>query len=144
RLPRRAGRRRRPAAGLMAAARKKPGPPPAPALLEWLMGGLGLLIVLAVLGVIVAEAFGARAPAAPEARLVSARATASGWVAEVEVANPGDATAAAVEVEGRLGRDTARATLDYLPAHGRETVFLTFAADPRGAVELRVPGWSEP
>ena len=53
-------------------------------------------------------------------------------------------TAAAVEVEGRLGAETARATLDYLPAHGRETVFLTFPSDPRGAVELSVPGWSEP
>lgn len=126
----------------MAARRRKPLPPPA--LLEWVMGGLGLLIVLAVLGVIVSEAKGPRAPAAPEARLVDARPVASGWVAEVEVANPGDATAAAVEVEGRLGVDTASATLDYLPAHGRETVFLTFPADPRGAVQLTVPGWSEP
>ena len=128
----------------MAAERKKPGPPPAPALLEWAMGGLGLLIVLAVLAIVVAEAMGPAAPAAPEARLVAARPAASGWVAEVEVANPGDATAAAVEVEGRLGPDTASATLDYLPAHGRETVFLTFPADPRGAVELSVRGWSEP
>ena len=128
----------------MAAARKKPGPPPAPALLEWLMGGLGLLIVLAVLAVILFEAMGPNSPAAPEARLVSARPAGAGWVAEVEVSNPGDATAAAVEVEGRLGPDTARATLDYLPAHGRETVFLTFPADPRGAVELTVPGWAGP
>lgn len=129
----------------MAAARKKPGPPPAPALLEWIMGGLGLLIVLAVLAVIVAEALGPRDPAAPEARLVSARPAAAGWLAEVEVRNPGDATAAAVEVEGRLGPDTARATLDYLPAHGRETVFLAFPSDPRGgAAELTVKGWAEP
>ena len=128
----------------MAAARKTPGPPPAPALLEWAMGGLGLLLVLAALAVVLSGAFGPQSPAAPEARLVDARPAAAGWRAEVEVSNPGDATAAAVEVEGRLGPDTATATLDYLPAHGRETVFLTFPSDPRGAVELSVPGWTEP
>lgn len=128
----------------MAAARKTPGPPPAPALLEWAMGGLGLLLVLAALSVILAEAFGPQSPAAPAARLVEARPAASGWRAEVEVTNTGDRTAAAVEVEGRLGAETATATLDYLPARGRETVFLTFDADPRGAVELSVPGWTEP
>ncbi len=128
----------------MAAARKKPGPPKAPALLEWAMGGLGLLIVLAVLAVVVVEASGPRLPASPEARLQSARPAAGRWLAEVEVRNTGDRTAAAVEVEGRLGSETATATLDYVPAHGRETVVLTFDADPRGAVELSVPGWSEP
>ena len=128
----------------MAAAKKKPGPPPAPALLEWGMGALGAVVVLAVLWVILSEAFGPREPAMLEARLQSARPAAAGWLAEVEVANTGDATAAAVEVEGRLGAETARATLDYVPAHGRETVFLSFDADPRGAVELSVPGWAEP
>ncbi|SFS30384.1 hypothetical protein [Brevundimonas viscosa] len=128
----------------MAAARKKPGPPPAPALLEWAMGGLGALIVLAVLAVVLVEAIGPRAPAALEARLQSARPAAGRWLAEVEVANTGDRTAAAVEIEGRLGSETATATLDYVPAHGRETVVLTFDADPRGAVNLSVPGWSEP
>ncbi len=128
----------------MAAARKKPGPPPAPALLEWAMGGLGLLIVLAVLAVVVFEALGPRTPAAVEARLQSARPVAGRWLAEVEVSNSGDRTAAAVEVEGRLGSETARAVIDYVPAHGRETAVLTFDADPRGAVELSVPGWAEP
>ncbi len=128
----------------MAAAKKKPGPPPAPALLEWGMGALGALIVLTVLSIILSGAFGPRDPAALEARLQSARPAAAGWLAEVEVSNTGDETAAAVEVEGRLGDQTATATLDYVPAHGRETVVLSFDADPRGAVELGVPGWSEP
>ncbi|OGN43109.1 MAG: hypothetical protein A2623_07435 [Caulobacterales bacterium RIFCSPHIGHO2_01_FULL_70_19] len=108
------------------------------------MGGLGALIVLAVLAVVVVEALGPRAPAALEARLQSVRPVAGRWLAEVEVSNTGDRTAAAVEVEGRLGPETATATLDYVPAHGRETVVLSFDADPRGAVDLSVPGWSEP
>lgn len=126
------------------AARKKPAAPAAPALLEWLMGGLGLLLVLAVLGVTAFEAFGTREPARLEASLVEVRLAGVVWLAGVEVRNLGDETAAGVEVEGRLGDRTAHATLDYVPAHGRERLTLSFDADPRGAVELSVPGWSEP
>ena len=125
------------------AGRKRPGPPPAPALLEWAMGGLGLVIVLAVLAVTAFEAFGARAPARVEARLGEIRPAGAVWLAEVEVRNPGDETAAAVEVEGRLGEHTAAATLDYVPAHGEERVTLVFPADPRAA-EISVTGWSGP
>lgn len=125
------------------APRKKPAPAPAPALLEWIMGGLGLLIVLAVLAVIGFEAAGPREPARLEARLGEVRPAGSVWLAEVEVRNLGGETAAAVEVEGRLGDETAAATLDYVPAHGRQTVTLAFPADPHAA-EVSVSGWSEP
>ena len=125
------------------AGKKKPGPPPTPALLERVMGGLGLLIVLAVLAVTAVEAFGPRAPARIEARLGEVRPAGAVWLAEVEVRNPGDETAAAVEVEGRLGDHTAHATVDYVPAHGKERVTLAFPADPRAA-EVSVSGWSKP
>ena len=125
------------------AGKKKPGPPPTPALLERVMGGLGLLIVLAVLAVTAVEAFGPRAPARIEARLGEVRPAGAVWLAEVEVRNLGDETAAAVEVGGRLGDHAAAATLDYVPAHGEERVTLVFPADPRAA-EISVTGWSEP
>ncbi len=125
------------------APRRKPAPAPAPALLEWAMGGLGLVIVLAVLAVIAAEALGGRDPARLEARLGEVRPAGAAWLAEVEIRNLGGETAAAVEVEGRLGDQTASATLDYVPAHGRRTVTLAFDADPRAAV-VTVHGWSEP
>src|SRR5690606_16458369 len=114
-LPRRHRRRRRPAAGLMAARSSKGGPPPAPALLEWAMGGLGALLVLAALTVIMTEAFGARDPARLEARVTETRPAGARWLAEVEVRNLGDETAASVEVEGRLAGETASATIDYVP-----------------------------
>ena len=126
------------------AARRKPAPAPAPALLEWAMGALGLLLVLAALAVIGAGAFGPREPARLEATLGEVRPAGAVWLAEVEVRNLGDETAAAVEVEGRLGDQTAAATIDYVPAHGEEAITLVFESDPRGAVELSVPGWSEP
>ena len=124
------------------APRKKPLP--APAALEWLMGGLGLLLVLAVLAIVAFEAVGPREPPRIEARLGEIRRSGSVWLAEIEVRNLGDETAAGVEIEGRVGDRTAGATLDYVPAHGRERVTLSFDADPRGAVDLSVPGWSEP
>ena len=126
------------------AARKKPAPLPAPAWLEWAMGGLGLLLVLAVLAITALGAVGPREPARLEARLVEVRPAGAVWLAAVEVRNLGDETAVGVEVEGRLGDRTAAATLDYVPAHGRRRVTLSFDADPRGALELSVPGWSEP
>jgi uncharacterized protein (TIGR02588 family) len=128
----------------MAPRKKTPAPLPAPALLEWVMGGLGLLLVLAVLAVIGTAALGPREPALLEATLGAVRPAGAVWLAEVEVRNLGDETAAAVEVEGRLGDQTAAATLDYVPAHGSRRLTLGFDADPRGAVELSVPGWSEP
>lgn len=115
-----------------------------PPVLEWIMGGLGLLIVLGVLGVILSEAFAARDPAAIQARLVEARPSATGWLAEIEVENTGDETAAQVEIEGRLGAETASATLDYVPAGGRERLALGFDADPRAGLELRTRGFTEP
>jgi uncharacterized protein (TIGR02588 family) len=124
------------------AARRKAGPPP-PARLEWAMGGLGALLVLAALTVIVIEAFGAREPARLEARLTETRPAGARWLAEVEVRNLGGETAASVEVEGRLGDQTAQATVDYVPAHGQERVTLVFPADPRAA-EVSVSGWSRP
>ncbi len=123
---------------------KKPVPDQKPPVLEWIMGGLGLLLTLAVLAVIGSGALGPRAPARLEAVLGEVRPAGAVWLAEVEVRNLGDETAAGVEVEGRLGDQTAAATLDYVPAHGRERVTLAFDADPRGAVELSVPGWSGP
>ncbi|GAA0868378.1 hypothetical protein GCM10009116_04900 [Brevundimonas basaltis] len=124
------------------AARRKSAPP-APALLEWAMGGLGLLLVLAALAVIVFEALRAGEPARLEARLIGTRPAGAGWLADVEVRNLGGETAAAVGIEGRLGAETAEATVDYVPAHGKHRVTLAFDADPRAA-RVSVAGWSEP
>jgi uncharacterized protein (TIGR02588 family) len=124
------------------AARKTSRLPP-PALLEWVMGGLGGLLALAVLAVLAFEASGAREPARLEARLAEVRPAGVRWLAEVEVRNLGGETAAAVEVEGRLGDATSSATVDYVPAHGRRHVTLAFDADPRAA-RVSVSGWSKP
>ena len=123
---------------------KKSAPNPKPPLLEWIMGGLGLLLTLAVLAVILREALAPGGPPVLEPRLHAVHGGPGAWQAEVEVRNTGSATAAAVEIEGRLGDETASATLDYVAAGGEETVTLGFAADPRAGLALQVRGWIEP
>lgn len=132
--------RKPPASRATPKTRQEPRPP----VLEWIMGGLGLLLTLAVLAVILR---GAMAPAGPpvlEPTLHAVHGGPGAWRAEVEVRNTGRATAAGVEIEGRLGDETAAATLDFVPAGGRQTVTLGFEADPRAGLRLEARGWSEP
>ena len=123
---------------------KKAAPHTRPPVLEWIMGGLGLLLTLAVLTVILREAMAPGGPPVIEPTLHAVHGGPGQWRAEVEVRNTGRATAAGVEIEGRLGEETAAATLDYVPAGGRETVTLGFAADPRAGLQLHARGWTEP
>lgn len=112
--------------------------------LEWVMAVFGLALVIAALTVILDGAFAVPGPPEIEARLISARPVPDGWRGEIEVRNTGGATAAGVAIEGRLGDQTAGATIDYVPAGGRERVVLGFEDDPRAGLALIVRGWSEP
>ncbi|HYC74861.1 hypothetical protein [Brevundimonas sp.] len=123
---------------------RKPAPDPKPPLLEWIMGGLGLLLTLTVLVIILREAMAPGGPPVIEPQLHAVHGGPGAWRAEIAVRNTGAATAAAVEIEGVLGDETATATLDYLPGEGRETVTLGFEADPRAGLQLRARGWTEP
>ena len=131
------------------APRKKTPPrtsaPNSPPVLEWITAGLGLLVVMAAFGLILFQALnGPDRP--PELSLAAgqARQTPAGWVIEVEASNDGDQTAAGVQIEGRLGAETATVELDYVPAHGEALASLRFDGDPRGRMELTVLGWREP
>lgn len=122
--------------------RKEPSRPP---VLEWITAGVGLLIVGTAFGLNLIQALdGSERPPDLNLRAGEARHTAAGWVIEVEASNDGDETAAAVQIEGRLGAETATAELDYVPAYGEAAVSLRFDRDPRSGLELAVLGWSEP
>lgn len=121
---------------------KQPSPPP---LLEWITASLGLLIVGTAFVLTLTQAVnGSDRP--PDLRLTAgeARHTAAGWVVEVEASNLGDETAAGVQIEGRIGPETATVELDYVPAYGDARASLRFDRDPRSGLELTVLGWSEP
>ncbi len=112
-------------------------------LLQWGMALLGAVITLTAIGIVVWEALQPTAPPALSARIVAVDVTAAGQVATVRVQNDGDDTAAAVDIEGVLGDQTATASLDYVPGHGHAKAFLRFDADPRAAA-VSVKGWSAP
>ena len=109
--------------------------------LQWVMAGVGAAVTLGAVGIVVWEALQPSSPPALSARIVAVQSTAAGQVATVRVQNDGDDTAAAVDIEGVLGDQTATATLDYVPGHGH--AYLRFDADPRPAA-VAVKGWSAP
>ncbi|WP_292077884.1 MULTISPECIES: hypothetical protein [Brevundimonas] len=112
-------------------------------LLQWGMALLGAVITLTAIAIVVWEALQPTAPPALSARIVAVDVTAAGQVATVRVQNDGDDTAAAVDIEGVLGDQTATASLDYVPGHGHAKAYLRFDADPRAAA-VSVKGWSAP
>lgn len=107
------------------------------------MAALGAVITLTVIGVVVWEAVQPTAPPVLSARIVATHPASTGHVATVRVQNDGDETAAAVDIEGVLGDQTATASLDYVPGHGHAVAYLRFDADPRAAA-VSVKGWSAP
>ena len=111
--------------------------------LQWIMAGLGLVLTLTAAGIIVYEAMQPPSPPDLTAEVTAVRPASSGFVAEIEVRNEGRDTAAAVQVEGRAGGETASASIDYVPGKGRTAVALAFPGAP-APVEARVTGWSEP
>ena len=134
--------------------RKPSGPPaskptstskaPDPPWLAWAMGGLGIVLVLGCLSVILWRAMSEVEGPDVQLRLIGTRPSQGQWLAEIEARNLGGETAAEVEIEGRLGDETASALVDYLPASGRRRVILGFSENPEGKLEMRTRGWIEP
>jgi uncharacterized protein (TIGR02588 family) len=121
------------------------------AVVEWIAAALGFVMTLAVLGYAVLEGLeGEEAPPALSVTAGAATRTGHGFIAPVTVSNASKATAAAVEVSGRLeiaGRpvEERRATFAYVPGEGQATGGLVFEGDPRaGRLTLRAEGYEEP
>lgn len=119
--------------------------------LEWIAGGIGLLLVLALLGVIGREALAGESDQLPaiEVRVMRVEPVSSGFVVEFEAANRTGGTAAAVEIGGELEAgdetETSGAVLDYVPAHGRVKGGMFFTHDPRRyKLEIRALGFQTP
>ena len=133
----------------MAQARKQPPQTPA---LEWIAAGIGLALLLFVAVVIGRDALFAKASQLPaiEVRVVRVVPAPAGFVVEFEAENRASGTAAAVEIEGRLGSEadpveTSSATLDYVPGHSAVRGGLFFTKDPRQhAIEVRAMGFQTP
>lgn len=121
--------------------------------LEWVAAAIGLLLTLAVLGILAREALsGARHDVPMIAVTVERVIEREGqFLVEVKATNRTGAAASHVEIEGRLTPDgggepiTGKATVDYVPGHSGRKAGLFFSADPRrGQLEVRALGYEEP
>jgi uncharacterized protein (TIGR02588 family) len=120
-------------------------------LFEWLVAGIGALLVAGTIGYLVVQALW-RDEAPPDVRVITLRVLAleHNHLVEFRALNQGGTPAAELLVEGELvGPDgpveTAEATLDYLPPGSHRDGGLFFSRDP-GAFELRLraTGYAKP
>jgi len=127
-----------------------PGPREIPAL-EWVVAGIGALLVAGTIGYLAAQALW-RDTTPPDVRLVAepAREQQGGWLVRFHAFNRGGEPAAELLIEGELrGPDgtveTSEATLDYLPPGSQRDGGLFFTGDPRRfELTLRAKGYTRP
>lgn len=121
-------------------------------LLEWVSAAIGLLITLALLGVVGWQAYNQSGdvPPAVEVRVDRIVPVASGYVVELTASNRSPTTASNIEIEGELtesGRPvaTSRASLDYVPGRSERRGGLFFDRDPRAyQLDVRALGYATP
>lgn len=115
--------------------------------LEWAAAAIGLVILLGLSFILLREATAGNDRDVPilSAKIERVTATPSGFVADVVVSNRSRQTAAAVQVEGKLGDEQPSATLDYVPGRSEARGGLIFSSDPRrGGAEVSVVGYELP
>ena len=113
--------------------------------------GVSLVLVLALVGALVAEAVrGPSGPADVRASVALPTASASGAVATVTAHNAGGTAAEALRVEacgrgGPAGETVcAEAEIPYVPAGATRTAVVGFAKAPGGPLRARVVSYLEP
>jgi len=118
---------------------------------EWIVGAIGLLVVVLAVGVLVYEAVGGdKTPPDVKLRVQSIAALRNGFLVKVEAENEGGKPAARVPVQAELVQagqvsETAEVQLEYLPAHSSREAGVFFTQDPRqGEVRLRALGYEVP
>lgn len=121
-------------------------------LLEWLAAGIGLVFLIALLGVISAEALAGQSnePPAITIKIGEVKRAGNTYVAIFEAVNASGGTATALQVEGKLVSgdidvETSLATIDYVSAHGHAEGGLIFSQDPKGLrIVARPLGYQTP
>ncbi|WP_262268334.1 TIGR02588 family protein [Microvirga yunnanensis] len=119
--------------------------------LEWLASGIGLLLVLAIFGVIGWQAFNdASTPPVITVEVGNVAPVEGGYRVLFRARNTAGDAAAQVEIEGKLSAagaeaETSRVILDYIPGHSERHGGMFFTRDPRsGALAMRATGFAEP
>lgn len=131
-------------------ARTKKAAPHASRQTQWL-AALGMLFVLGSFTILLRESFvGGRPVAQISIRVDEILSSAPGYLVSLKINNSGNATAAALGVEGVLTRggtnvETSLVTVDYVAAGSQRDAALFFSNDPRdGELIVRAKGYIEP
>ena len=116
----------------------------------WL-AAVGMLFVLGSFTILLRESFIGRRPVADiSIRVEEILPSAQGYLVSLRIGNSGNATAAALNVEGVLKRgstnvETSLVTVDYVAAGSERGATLLFSNDPRqGELTIRATGYIEP
>jgi uncharacterized protein (TIGR02588 family) len=120
-------------------------------LIEWIVAGLGLLLVGGAIAFLVHQSV-TRGRTPPDIRLAAERVLEldHGYVVQFRALNEGGSAAAEITIEGELvGPDgtieVSEAVLDYLPPRSDREGALLFTRDPRqGELRLRAKGYAKP
>jgi uncharacterized protein (TIGR02588 family) len=119
--------------------------------LEWIAGGLGVLVVAATLAFIALESYRGESDGPDlQAEVDSVNAGSGGYEVGVIVRNAGRTAARGVIVEGMSsdgrGRESrVQAELDYVPGLSQERATLIFPDRPdRAAVRVRIVSFTTP
>lgn len=118
---------------------------------EWIVAGVGLVLVASVIGFLIYEAFtGKRLPPDVKLSVDSVVEIRSGFLVRITAVNEGGMTAEGVIVEAELRSGTepverSRTTIDYLPPRSEKRAGLFFTRDPRQLdLQVRSLGYEEP
>lgn len=118
---------------------------------EWVFGGVGLLIVALAISVLLYEALaGDRSPPDVKLTVRAIEPIRNGFLVKVRAENEGGEPAARVAVKAELmqGAEVAEESetqFEYLPPHSFRDAGVFFTRDPReGQVRLKASGYEEP
>ena len=119
---------------------------------EWVVAGIGAVLVIGALGALVMD--GTKNEIAAPAITLEVDTiipTGANYVVKVRAKNSGGETAAAVVIEGVLAQpngaqvERSELVLDYLPRRSSRTVGLIYRNDPRTlSLSLRAVGYQTP
>jgi uncharacterized protein (TIGR02588 family) len=120
-------------------------------LLEWVVGGLGAVLVGGAIAYLVYHSL-SRDGTPPDVRVVAEHVLdlQNGYLVQFRAFNRGGSAAAELTIEGELAgpdgtTEVSEVVLDYLPPRSGREGGLVFSRDPRaGQLSLRAKGYATP
>jgi len=120
-------------------------------LVEWIIGAVGMVIVVTAVGVLLREALaGDKSPPDVKLTVHAIAPLRNGYLVKLRAENEGGEPAARVGITVELVEkskvvEAAETQFEYLPAHSVRDAGVFFARDPReGELRLQVHGYEEP